>query len=432
MSAMKALLALSAAVSMGFCQSVNISGKVTDTSQTPLPGASVRLENGGQTATTGADGSFTLSGPAGIIGKTGRSLPHLRIAAIHNGKLFVDLQEKSVVKITAYTLQGKAVSIVQKTMDAGSHSLALPLRGAGVYVYKVKSGANEFLIKGPSICRETANAAATPRGFMSNDLFRQARRKDVIDDVIAVTKDGYLNYRVTATNSDTSGIEIRMIVCAGTVTDADGNVYQSVKIGSQVWTTENLRTTKLNDGTPIPHVIDNFAWTGDTYSPPSEYCYYNNTADADSIKKFGALYSWTAVATQKLAPAGWHVPADSEWDALQNYLIANGYDWDGTTTDNKIAKSLAAKADWVPSSEPGSIGIDLRSNNRTGFSALPAGYRNYLGNFTLVGDYTVWWSATSPMTGFGDYRCLTYSQDNLFMYGSYNSYGISVRLVKDN
>jgi len=104
----------------------------------------------------------------------------------------------------------------------------------------------------------------------------------------------------------------------------------------------------------------------------------NNTTNADSIKKYGALYDWYAASptnVKKIAPAGWHVPSDAEWDTLQNYLTAKGYNRDGTTTGNKIEKALAAKTDWVTYSTNGTIGSDLSKNNSSGFSALPGGYR---------------------------------------------------------
>jgi uncharacterized protein (TIGR02145 family) len=77
-----------------------------------------------------------------------------------------------------------------------------------------------------------------------------------------------------------------------------------------------------------------------------KYCFYNNTTNSDSIKKYGALYNCYVVRPtnlKKIAPAGWHIQSDSEWNTLQNHLVANKYNWDGTTTDNKIARSLAAK-----------------------------------------------------------------------------------------
>ena len=95
-----------------------------------------------------------------------------------------------------------------------------------------------------------------------------------INDVIAVIKDGYLNYRCVMYNSDTTGVEIKMIVCADTVRDIDGNLYQAVRIGNQVWTVENLRVTKYNDGTAILNVTDSGAWFN---IATQAYCYYKNT-----------------------------------------------------------------------------------------------------------------------------------------------------------
>jgi uncharacterized protein (TIGR02145 family) len=100
-----------------------------------------------------------------------------------------------------------------------------------------------------------------------------------------------------------------------------------------MWIAENLRTTKYNDGSTIPLVTDNRAWAA-LITPG--YCYYKNTIDADSIKKYGALYNWDAVNTNKLAPQSWHGPTDADWGTLRNYLIANRYNWDGTTTGNKF------------------------------------------------------------------------------------------------
>jgi uncharacterized protein (TIGR02145 family) len=91
-----------------------------------------------------------------------------------------------------------------------------------------------------------------------------------------------------------------------TVKDADGNVYHTVKIGNQVWTVENLRTTRNNDGSAIPHVTDGTEWAALT---TPGYCFYDNMSNVDSIKEYGALYNWYAVDTKKLAPAGWHVPS---------------------------------------------------------------------------------------------------------------------------
>ena len=221
---------------------------------------------------------------------------------------------------------------------------------------------------------------------------------------------------------------------AGTVTDIEVNVYQTVKIGNQVWTTENLRTTKFTDGSAIPLVTDKAAWGG--LSAPG-YCFYKNTINADHIKKYGALYNWYTINpanSKKIAPNGWHVPSDAEWDILQNYLIANGYNWDGTITDNKIAKSLAAKADWRTDANQGTIGNDLSKNNKTGFSALPGGYRDLFGDSNLIGISGGWWSTTSLDAKRACGRQLSFDCEYFYRESSryYKYCGYSVRLVRDN
>ena len=220
---------------------------------------------------------------------------------------------------------------------------------------------------------------------------------------------------------------------AGTVTNIDGNVYQTVKIGDQVWTTENLRTTKFTDGSAIPLVTDKTAWGA--LSTPG-YCFYKNTINADHIKKYGALYNWytiNPVNSKKIAPNGWHVPSDADWDILQNYLMAQGYNWDGTAAENKIAKSMAAKTDWRTDLDPGTIGNDLSKNNKTSFSALPGGYRDFYGDFLRMDAGGGWWSTTSLDGARASSRNLSFDNECFYKLSSrYHEYcGFSVRLVRD-
>jgi uncharacterized protein (TIGR02145 family) len=218
----------------------------------------------------------------------------------------------------------------------------------------------------------------------------------------------------------------------GSVTDIDGNVYKTIQIGNQEWMAENLRTTKYNDGTAIPHVADSASWIA--LAAPG-YCYHNNTTDADSIRKFGALYNWYVVETNKLAPAGWHVPTDAEWTTLENFLIDSGYNWDGTKTGNKIAKALAAETDWHTDPGSGAIGNDLTKNNKSGFSALPGACRNYGlvsgSSFPSLGYNGYWWSATQFDAWNAYTRQLCSGLGDLRRYSFDNCGGLSVRLVKD-
>jgi uncharacterized protein (TIGR02145 family) len=415
----------------------DISGTVTDTSgTTPIPGAVVQLETGGQIDTTDASGNFTLVTSTAIVSNNGnKSLLNGLSARISGNVLNLTIAEQSAVEVTTFDLNGKAISTMHKTLNAGSQSMALPQRSAGIYLYKVRAGNKELALKGNSVDGVSSGNIVSSQASSSTPLAKQATATVANNDVIAVTKDGLLIYRVVVTNSDTSGIAIKMIASAGTVTDADGNVYQTVQIGTQVWTVENLLVTKYNDGSDIP--LDMSATWSDATTP--KYCFFNNTTNADSIKKFGALYNWHVVNTGKLAPTGWHVPTDSEWTVMEKYMVLHGYNYDGTTDtakDNAIAKSLAAKTDWYTNTTKSAIGCDLAENNSSGFSALPGGFRNHYGAFdNYQSSYGVWWCATedynevSASTAWT--RNLYSGNGSLCRYTGYKSSGISVRLLRD-
>lgn len=213
------------------------------------------------------------------------------------------------------------------------------------------------------------------------------------------------------------------------IKDGDGNLYTSVKIGTQAWLVENLKTTRYSDGTSIPLVTDNTEWYN--LSAPG-YCWYDNDATGNK-NAYGALYNWYTVATGKLCPEGWHVPDDSEWKIMEDYLIANGFNFDGSTTDNLIAKALASTTDWEVSSFPGVVGntdYPLK-RNVTKFSALPGGNRLSLGLFEYIGGAGVWWSSTEEsLTGAWSRFILSTSRSMTRTNLSKNG-GLSVRCVED-
>ena len=191
----------------------------------------------------------------------------------------------------------------------------------------------------------------------------------------------------------------------GTVTDIDGNVYNTVTIGTQCWMVENLKTTRYNDGTTIPNVTDNTAWTGLT---TGAWCYYNNDVSNNSI--YGKLYNWYAVKTGKLAPAGWHVPTFAEWGTLVNYLGGQG-----------AGGKMKATTLW---NSP-----NTGANNSSGFSGLPAGYRLFDGSSNM-GNFGNFWSSSECIPT-ASYLNLYYNNDeaNTYCYNKLN--GLSVRCIKD-
>jgi uncharacterized protein (TIGR02145 family) len=213
----------------------------------------------------------------------------------------------------------------------------------------------------------------------------------------------------------------------GSVMDIDCNIYQTVVIGNQEWTAQNIRVTHYNDGTAITPDTGTSTWaTGTT----GKYCYYHNTTNAAAQQKYGALYNWYAVGTGKLAPAGWRVPDTTDWNNLQNYLIANGYNYDGTTSGNRIAKSLAAGI-WASSTNPGDVGYNLSQNNKCGFSALSSGYRDNVGSFQRQDSSSNWWSTTDLNQYSAYYSYFSYNNFYISRAVYQKTWGYSVRLVRD-
>ncbi len=235
---------------------------------------------------------------------------------------------------------------------------------------------------------------------------------------------------IIVNSPSSSGIIFNPNLTYGEVADIDGNVYKTIEIGTQTWMAENLKTTRYNDGTTIPIVTDNTEWI---YLTSPGYCWYNN--DPTTYKNtYGALYNWHTVNTDKLCPAGWHVPSDSEWSEMENYLIANGYNYDGATIGNKIAKSLAATTIWASSANTGAVGNTDYSakRNATGFTGLPGGFRYYYGPFDHINFVTYWWSATEIDNLTAYPRQIGYSWDGIYRHINMpKTFGFSVRCIKN-
>jgi uncharacterized protein (TIGR02145 family) len=157
----------------------------------------------------------------------------------------------------------------------------------------------------------------------------------------------------------------------GTLTDVDNNTYKTIRIGTQIWMAENLKTAKYNDGSSIPLVIDNSAWAN---LITSGYCWFDND-EATYRNVYGALYNWYTVKTGKLCPTGWHVPVQGEWMTLAAYIN----DYGGKLKEVGIVH-------W---DSP-----NMGATNESGFTALPSGFRSYDGVYYSIRQAGFWWSAT--------------------------------------
>jgi len=216
------------------------------------------------------------------------------------------------------------------------------------------------------------------------------------------------------------------------VIDIDGNNYNFAIYGNQVWTVENAEMVTYRDGTPIPEVTDPTQWSNLT---TGAWSYYNN----DPTKP--RFYNWYAVMgihdtdpntpNKEFAPEGWHVPSDAEWTTLENHLIANGYNYDDTTTGNKIAKAMASTTGWNTSTNTGAIGNDQSLNNDSEFNAVPEGYRYNNGSFLIDGNVAFFWSSTESSSDNAWFRSLNYDISYLYRYSFSKLNGFSVRFVRD-
>ncbi len=136
---------------------------------------------------------------------------------------------------------------------------------------------------------------------------------------------------------------------------------------------------------------------------------------------------------KEFAPEGWHVPSDAEWTTLENHLITNGYNYDQTTTGNKIAKAMASTTGWNTSTntDTGTIGNDQSLNNDSEFNAVPEGLRLDNGSFNNEGDIAIFWSSTENNAVDAWFRSLFGNNSYLYRDISYRQFGFSVRFVRD-
>jgi len=207
-------------------------------------------------------------------------------------------------------------------------------------------------------------------------------------------------------------------------TDADGNHYSTVTIGTQVWMAENLRNTTFQNVESIPSITDNNLWTG---LNSAGYCTYNNTVESDTIIKYGCLYNWYAVSdTRKIAPVGWHIASDAEWTTLTDYITTH------LGISLSVPKALATTIEWTSSSTVNAVGNSLNINNSSGFSGLAAGIRSFNdGSFGSRFSYGCFWSTTGNGDGFAWRRYLGYYLTGLGRSSYGTQSGMSVRCIKD-
>lgn len=411
---------------VGATHSMTVSGRVKDEYGNILSGAQVKLGIADVTTISGNDGTFSLNSSTAIQQKNRQVSPEMDMPIFLNGKLSFTSQAETKILVRKFDTRGRQLAVYVHNCTKGKNTLTFPQSAKGVQVYCVDLNGNRY----------TFRNAGSVQSINKASQYGNARNKyaenpeNVNEDYLLVTKNGYLLHRQKVTGTSVVNLQISLVsLQTGKMQDGEGNEYKTIKIGNQEWTSENIRTTKFNDGSSIPLVKDSSQWVN--LNSPG-YCFYNNSSNIDDQKKWGALYNWHTVATGKLAPAGWHVPSDAEWDTLQNYMITHGYNFTGAISEeNLIAIALSSQTDWETFTVVGAPGRDPKSNNGSGFTAIPAGHRNAEGLFDGMGRNCHWSCTTeADLDNAWDHE-VYYFFWYLGRLPMSKNFGSSVRLIRD-
>jgi uncharacterized protein (TIGR02145 family) len=206
----------------------------------------------------------------------------------------------------------------------------------------------------------------------------------------------------------------------GTVTDIDGNIYQTVKIGNQWWMAENLKTTHYRNGEAIFNLTDSHIWHSIWYAA---YCDYENNPAISAV--YGRLYNWYAAKDIRgIAPEGWHVPSDAEWKALEIYMGMSQVALDSSGRRGSYEGAELKEAGTTHWIAPNTGAIDIY-----GFSALPGGIRN-ASDYDL-GYRAAFWTSKLESDSGAWCRYIRYKDTGITRSADLKTNGYSVRCVKN-
>jgi len=361
------------------------------------------------------------------------------------GKTTVNLvlPGKDNIKITCRNILGIELAYYENVLNRGNHSFIFYCGARNQYLLTVTGKQTSKTIKmlnagshkaGTGECKivyagNNGNAA----GFKS----REALNGFVFNPGDELKYTAYTDVEITEIVDSPAGSQTYTFQFDGwdpcpdmsTVTDIDGNIYNTVQIGNQCWMKENLKTITYNNGTPIPNVTDPDEWAGLT---TGAYVWYDN--DISWKDSYGALYNWfTTVDTNDLCPSGWHVPTHDEWTVFTDYIGGTASPHGNELKScRQVNSPLGGNCNttvhprWNEDIDQGNYGTDDYS-----FSGLPGGYRSYFGTFYGTGKYGQWWSSTESSSSYAILRTLVYYEGMVFGYYDYKLNGFSVRCLKD-
>lgn len=404
----------------------------------PLDSINVRnLTQGGDTTLKGNDTVLSLSYGTGwdewARDPSGRWIlyPVTPNPVTHTATLRLYLPEEETMTLKVSDLSGWELVAHRQSLQPGIHTFTFTPGRESMYFISVRTAGWQQVQKLLSPQGSATRATLVYDGFQS--AARQMKKEKAVfhwtpGDHLMYT--GYSGYEVDAmddlpSQSTLYTFSFDAVVCPPTLTDINGNVYNAVQIGSQCWMRENLRVRNYRNGTAIPEITNNASWKGLT---TGARCWYN-VDSATYAAIYGAMYNWYAcVDTNGLCPAGWHVPTDLEWKALEiavgmSPAVANNSGYRGNDEGGKLKDTTTVY--W----EPPNTG----ATNSSGYTGLPGGYRlGSDGTFASEGQIGYWWTSTAFSTSSAWYHALVYNYPGVARISYGIKTGFSVRCLKDH
>ena len=207
--------------------------------------------------------------------------------------------------------------------------------------------------------------------------------------------------------------------------DCDGNVYETVQIGDQLWMAENLKTTRYNDSSEITHITNNGDWG--SYDE-GQFGVYNNVSSNAEI--YGNLYNFAVVDDSRgVCPEGFHVPSDDEWMILTDFIAPEGIEsWGNSISGGKMKECIEGSC---PESEYWAS-PNTGATNESGFNGIPSGDRGYdSGSYDNMGYYGNFWSSSELGSTNAWYRKLDCNNSSVYQYAQVKQNGFSIRCLGD-
>jgi len=404
----------------------------------------VKVENltAGTSLTVNGDDILNLTFLTGINSVENKQSPEIKIypnPMTDNAILQIYPPVAGMAVISIFDMTGKMVSQIKSYLDNSLQEFRLS--GINNGFYSISIDGSTYHYSGKLICVSKTEGLISIDKITNNQI--TGEKADNIDfkgvqttvDMEYTNGDRLKftgisgNYSTVITdipNADKT-ITFNFIAC----TDEDSNNYPIIQIGTQIWMVENLKTIKYSNGDLIGTTTPSTLNVYNEISPKYQWAPFDIEG---FVAIFGRLYTWYAATdSRNVCPTGWHVPFDDEWTKLTDYLINEGYGYEGSGDD--IAKSLAATIYWpiTLDSVPGTPSHDHSYNNSSGFTALPSGARWGWGDLETPDSFTRWWSASEDSGIEAWYRGISYDlsiMGRAHLSGN-KSNGFSIRCLKD-